>query len=58
MEFWSGIFCKLARCGYTLRVTSQASFRKGVLAFEKGVLAFQKGVLAFEKEVLAFETEF
>ena len=22
---WSGIFIKLARCGYTLRVTSQAS---------------------------------
>ena len=23
---WSGIFFKLARCGYTLRVTSQASY--------------------------------
>jgi hypothetical protein len=23
---WSGIFSKLARCGYTLRVTSQASY--------------------------------
>jgi hypothetical protein len=24
---WSGIFFKLAQCGYTLRVTSQASYR-------------------------------
>jgi hypothetical protein len=23
---WTGIFFKLARCGYTLRVTSQASY--------------------------------
>jgi hypothetical protein len=23
---WPGIFFKLARCGYTLRVTSQASY--------------------------------
>jgi hypothetical protein len=23
---WSGMFFKLARCGYTLRVTSQASY--------------------------------
>ena len=25
-DLWPGIFFKLARCGYTLRVTSQASY--------------------------------
>jgi hypothetical protein len=29
---WSGIFFKLARCGYTLRVTSQASYSPEYIA--------------------------
>ena len=42
---WTGIFFKLAQCGYTLRVTSQASYSLEYTSTEKIMFMYDEKII-------------